>query len=247
MTKKKLTEVAAASSHDRFRLQSLEKILSIFDGGAFMDEVLIGHRQLQMDPLDHKEEHGTKGCQGSMTITVNYALGKSGDVGMGAAVAFKAPKKPPASAGAVMDIMEDIMNCPYCLPADFNPMEFSSASTPELENGSSATCPACGFSIIGLNTGVVSVAILTLQRHLADMFPPAHTRNPDHVKWGVQILGSDECFPHETHAAAVENANALNALNYRDTEEDILCFAYPAPWPGDDADHAHWMAKGNKL
>jgi len=103
MTQKKTPEAVATDPHDRFRLQSLEQILSIFDGGAFMDEVLLGHRQLQMDLLDHKEEHGPKGCQGSMTITVNYALGKSGDVGMGATVAFKAPKKPPASAAAYID------------------------------------------------------------------------------------------------------------------------------------------------
>ncbi len=35
-----------------------------------------------------------------MTLQVNYALGKSGDVAMGATVTFKAPKKPPSSAAA---------------------------------------------------------------------------------------------------------------------------------------------------
>jgi hypothetical protein len=38
-----------------------------------------------------------------MTISVSYALGKSGDVAMGARVEFKSPKKPPSSAAAFIN------------------------------------------------------------------------------------------------------------------------------------------------
>lgn len=104
MTKKKPpTEVAKATAHDPYRMRTLEQILALFDGGDFLAELLEGHKQLQIDLLEHKEEHGTKGCQGSMTLQVSYALGKSGDVAMGATVNFKAPKKPPSSAAAFIN------------------------------------------------------------------------------------------------------------------------------------------------
>ena len=104
MTKKKPTkEVAAAEPHDPYKMRSLEQILQLFDGGDFLTELLAGHKQLQLDLLEHKDEHGTKGCQGSMTLQINYALGKSGDVGMGATVSFKPPKKPPSSAAAYIN------------------------------------------------------------------------------------------------------------------------------------------------
>lgn len=100
---KQPTEIAKRQPDDPYRLRSLEQILALFDGGDFLAEVLDGHKTLQLDLLEHKEEHGTKGCQGSMTIQVNYALGKSGDVAMGANVSFKAPKKPPSSAAAFIN------------------------------------------------------------------------------------------------------------------------------------------------
>lgn len=89
--------------HDPYKMRTLEQILALFDGGAFLEEVMSGHKKLQIDLLDHKDEHGTKGCQGSMTLEVNYALGKSGDVSMGASVKFKPPKKPPSSAAAYIN------------------------------------------------------------------------------------------------------------------------------------------------
>lgn len=91
-----------AERHDPYRMRSIEWLLSLFDGGDFLREVMEGHKQLQIDLIEHKEQHGTKGCQGTMTITVGYALGKSGDVNMGAEVKFKAPKKPPSSATAFL-------------------------------------------------------------------------------------------------------------------------------------------------
>lgn len=92
-----------ADAHDPYKMRSLEQILSLFDGGDFLAELLDGHRQLQRDLLDHKAEHGTKDCKGSMTIKIDYVLGKSGDVAMGASVDFKSPKKPPSSAAAFIN------------------------------------------------------------------------------------------------------------------------------------------------
>ena len=104
MTKKKPTESKAPSpSHDPYKMRSIEQILALFDGGDFLTEVMSGHKDLQKNLLDHMELHGAKGCQGSMTIQINYALGKSGDVGMGATVGFKSPKKPASSAAAYIN------------------------------------------------------------------------------------------------------------------------------------------------
>ena len=101
--KKPPAEVAVPTPHDPYKMRTLEQILALFDGGDFITEVMSGHRTLQQDLLEHKAEHGTKGCQGTMTIQVSYALGKSGDVAMGATATFKAPKKPPSSAAAFIN------------------------------------------------------------------------------------------------------------------------------------------------
>ncbi len=97
------TEIAKPAPHDPYKMRTLEQILALFDGGDFLEEVMDGHKKLQIDLLEHKAEHGTKGCGGSMTLQVSYALGKSGDVAMGATVTFKAPKKPPSSAAAFIN------------------------------------------------------------------------------------------------------------------------------------------------
>jgi len=89
--------------HDPYKMRSIEQILSLFDGGAFLAELLEGHKQLQMDLLEHLNEHGAKGCEGEMTLKIKYAAGKSGDVSMGASVNFKPPKKPPSSAAAFIN------------------------------------------------------------------------------------------------------------------------------------------------
>ncbi len=88
---------------DPFKMRTLEQILMLFDGGDFMTEVMTGHQDLMKDLLEHKDTHGAKGCEGTMTLQLKYAVGNSGDVGMGANVTFKAPKKPPSSAGAFIN------------------------------------------------------------------------------------------------------------------------------------------------
>lgn len=100
------TETAASSEvvdHDPYAIRSIEQLFALFDGGEFMKDILSGHKDLQVAMVDHKDEHGTKGCKGSMTITVNYALGKQGDLDMGATVNFTHPKAPPSSAAAFVD------------------------------------------------------------------------------------------------------------------------------------------------
>lgn len=89
--------------NDPYKMRSIEQILSLFDSGDFLKQLMTDHRQLQIDLLEHKAEHGAKGCSGSMTITLNYALGNSGDVAMGATANFKGPKKPPSSAAAFIN------------------------------------------------------------------------------------------------------------------------------------------------
>lgn len=104
MTKKKPPERSAkAETNDPYRMRTLEQILMLFDGGDFMAEIMSGHQNLMHELLEHNAEHGPKGCSGSMTIQLSYAVGNSGDVGMGANVTFKPPKKPPSSAGAYIN------------------------------------------------------------------------------------------------------------------------------------------------
>jgi hypothetical protein len=101
--KKPPTELVATEPHDPYMLRGIEQLFGLFDGGDFLAKVMSGHKDLQLDLLSHMEEHGSKGCKGSMTLKINYALGKSGDVGMGATVDFKAPAKPPSSAAAYIN------------------------------------------------------------------------------------------------------------------------------------------------
>lgn len=97
------TDMEVAEPHDPYKLRSLEQIFALFDGGEFLAGVIADHKKLQMDLLDHSRTHGAKGCKGTMTLTINYALGNSGDVGMGATATFKAPSKPPSSAAAYVN------------------------------------------------------------------------------------------------------------------------------------------------
>lgn len=90
-------------THDPYRMRTLEQILSLFDGGDFLRETMEEHQDLQLALLEHKDMHGTKGCQGTLTLQISYALGKSGDVSMGATRTVKKPKKPPSSAAAFIN------------------------------------------------------------------------------------------------------------------------------------------------
>jgi hypothetical protein len=92
-----------ATEHDPFRIRGFEQLLTLFNGGAFLDELMQRQAELMVDLRAHLEEHGTKGCEGSLVLRIDYAPGKSGDVAMGAKFEVKGPKTPAASAAAYVD------------------------------------------------------------------------------------------------------------------------------------------------
>lgn len=99
MTNKKTpATINQIEPHDPYKMRTLEQIIMLFDGGDFMAEIMEGHKKLMQDMLEHHAQHGSKGCSGTMNLTLNYGVGKAQDVGMGATVTFKAPKKPPPAA-----------------------------------------------------------------------------------------------------------------------------------------------------
>lgn len=93
----------AADPHDQFKMRTLEQILLLFNDGNFLAEVMDGHQKLMHGLLDHNAQYGPKGCKGTMSIQLSYAVGKSGDVGMGANATFTPPKAPPSSAAAYIN------------------------------------------------------------------------------------------------------------------------------------------------
>lgn len=104
MAKRKQPDAnSGQDEQDPFKMRTIEQILTLFDAGNFLAEVMSGHTTLMQDLLEHNAEHGSKGCNGTMTLQINYAVGNAGDVGMGATVTFKAPKKPPSSAAAYIN------------------------------------------------------------------------------------------------------------------------------------------------
>lgn len=72
--------------------------------------------------------------------------------------------------------------------------------------------------------------------------------NADLTLWCVHILGPDDVLAAPCHDAAVVHARELNkALHGRpSTPNDVLCFAYAAPWPYSAESHAsnvkNWLA-----
>ena len=63
--------------------------------------------------------------------------------------------------------------------------------------------------------------------------------NANLVKWCVHILGPDDVMAAPSHDAAVAHAHELNKLLHRGARrsDDVLCFAYAAPWPHDLNSH----------
>jgi len=64
--------------------------------------------------------------------------------------------------------------------------------------------------------------------------------NADLALWCVHILGPDDVLAAPSHEAASIHARELNkSLHSRlQAPNDILCFAYPAPWPHSPEAHA---------
>jgi len=69
--------------------------------------------------------------------------------------------------------------------------------------------------------------------------------NANLIKWCVHILGPDEVLAAPSHAAAVQRADELNrSIHERDHEpDDLLTFAYAAPWSYDDKSHGDELGK----
>jgi hypothetical protein len=55
--------------------------------------------------------------------------------------------------------------------------------------------------------------------------------NADLVLWCVHVLGPDDVLAAPSHEAAVVRARQMNQSLHRGGPEDVLCFAYAAPWP----------------
>jgi hypothetical protein len=68
--------------------------------------------------------------------------------------------------------------------------------------------------------------------------------NANIVKWCVHVLGPDDVMAAPSHDAAVVRAHEMNkSLHGRvSSPDDVLCFAYAAPWPYSDEEHATAIA-----
>lgn len=80
-------------------LRSLDQIFGIFEGGDYLPEVIDKAAELHRKMMEHRETHRGK-TRGSFTLTINYDLGKHGDVSMTSTCEIKPPKAPPSSAVA---------------------------------------------------------------------------------------------------------------------------------------------------
>ena len=69
--------------------------------------------------------------------------------------------------------------------------------------------------------------------------------NADLTLWCVHVLGPDDVHAMPSHDAAVISARELNKAIHGKAEapEDILCFAYAAPWPHSAEAHAEDMER----
>lgn len=64
--------------------------------------------------------------------------------------------------------------------------------------------------------------------------------NANLTLWCVHILGPDDVLAAPSHEAAAVHAHELNkTIHGRVSKaDDVLCFAYAAPWPYTAEDHA---------
>ncbi len=69
--------------------------------------------------------------------------------------------------------------------------------------------------------------------------------NANLTKWCVHVLGPDDVIAAPTHADAVARADALNraVLGREGAPNDVMCFAYAAPWPHSQESHAESVRK----
>lgn len=69
--------------------------------------------------------------------------------------------------------------------------------------------------------------------------------NANLIKWCVHVLGADDVIAAPSHAAAEVRAREINhaVLGRVSTPNDVLCFAYAAPWPYSEETHAESVRK----
>ena len=73
--------------------------------------------------------------------------------------------------------------------------------------------------------------------------------NANIVLWGVHVLGPDDVHAAPSHEAAAVHAHEMNkALHGKvGAPDDVLCFAYAAPWPHSRDSHAesvkNWLKR----
>ena len=77
--------------------------------------------------------------------------------------------------------------------------------------------------------------------------------NANLVLWCVHVLGPDDVYAAPSHDAAVITAREWNKIIHRRTEplDDVLCFAYAAPWPHSTEAHVenvkNWISAASTL
>jgi len=64
--------------------------------------------------------------------------------------------------------------------------------------------------------------------------------NANLALWCVHVLGPDDVIAAPSHLAAATHAHELNKAVFSRVggPDDVLCFAYAAPWPHSAASHA---------
>ncbi|APZ53713.1 hypothetical protein [Salipiger abyssi] len=87
---------------DDFELRTFEQQLALLDQGAFLTEMQDKLRELQVTLREYQQAYGGK-PKGTLTLTLQYQLQKSGDVELTGTFDTKAPKAPAASGVAYAD------------------------------------------------------------------------------------------------------------------------------------------------
>ena len=64
--------------------------------------------------------------------------------------------------------------------------------------------------------------------------------NANLTLWCVHVLGPDDVLAAPSHEAAAVHAHGINKAVFGriGTPDDVLCFAYAAPWPHSRESHA---------
>ncbi len=73
--------------------------------------------------------------------------------------------------------------------------------------------------------------------------------NANIVLWCMHVLGPDDVIPMVSYSDALKTSKEHNQALFELIDQDqnnILCFAYPAPWPHDAQSHADAMLEARK-